>query len=329
MSAKQTREPAGDAGVADGAPSGAAPTTGTLTDTRGRPVRRTATSRRLDTALGWSPTGLGSRTLRSALCAVALLIFAAPFITILSGSINRQRGAAQLAFVPGDPTLENFTVAGERGIWGYFANSMVIVGGGLLLQIVLSILAAYALSRFTFRGRGIVMSLFLLTMMLPEEVIAVPLGVIIGDVPLLGVSLRGNPLGVILPVAVWGFSVFMMAQFMKDVPKEIEEAALLDGVGRMRMLWQIILPLSIPALGVITIFGFQMIWNQYLLPLIVANDQSDYTLTVALSVLRSDVTVGSGVVLAGAVIALVPSLVVYLLMQRSMIQGMTAGAVKG
>jgi multiple sugar transport system permease protein len=116
---------------------------------------------------------------------------------------------------------------------------------------------------------------------------------------------------------------------MKQIPREIIEAARLDGVGDLRMLWQVVLPLSRAALGVATVFGFIMIWDQYLLPLIVANDQSDYTITVALSVLRQDAMVGPGVVLAGSVIALVPSLIVYLLLQRSFVRGITAGATKG
>jgi multiple sugar transport system permease protein len=134
---------------------------------------------------------------------------------------------------------------------------------------------------------------------------------------------------VILPVAVWGFSILIMTEFMKDIPQEIEEAARLDGVGELRMLWSIILPLCKPVLGVVTIFGFMMIWDQYLLPLIAANDPSDYTLTVALSVLRTDAQTGPGVLLFGALLALIPSLIVYLLMQKSLIRGITSGATKG
>jgi multiple sugar transport system permease protein len=116
---------------------------------------------------------------------------------------------------------------------------------------------------------------------------------------------------------------------MKDIPDEIEEAARLDGVGELRMLFQIMLPLCKPALGVIGIFGFMMIWDQYLLPLIAANDPSDYTLTVALSVLRNDTQVGPGVLVAGAVLAMIPSLIVYLCLQNSMVRGITSGATKG
>jgi multiple sugar transport system permease protein len=286
-------------------------------------------STRFDTALGWSPRFGPAVLVRIALCAVVLFVFAAPFVTIISGAFNETGNSTQVSLYPSHPTLLGFKIAAEKGIWGYFANSLVIVGGGLLLQVTLSVLAAYALARLRFRGQLVVMMLFLLTMMLPEEVIAIPLAQVLADLPVLGISLKGSVFGVILPVAIWGFSILVMAEFMKEIPKEIEEAARIDGVGEVRMLWTIVLPLCRPVLGVITIFGFMMIWNQYLLPLIAANEPGDYTLTVALAFLRSDADVGPGVLLAGALIALLPSLIVYLLMQKSMIRGITSGAMKG
>jgi multiple sugar transport system permease protein len=286
-------------------------------------------STRFDTALGWSPRFGGGMVLRITLCALVLCVFAAPFLIIVSGAFNEASDSTQVNVIPTRPTMLGFEIATEKGIWGYFLNSLLIVGGGLLLQVTLSVLAAYALARQRFRGQLVVLMLFLLTMMLPEEVIAIPLAQVIGNLPLLGVSLKGTVLGVILPVAVWGFSILVMSEFMKEIPREIEDAARIDGVGEIRMLWTIVLPLCKPVLGVITIFGFMMIWDQYLLPLIAANDPSDYTLTVALSFLRTDAEVGPGVLMAGALIALLPSLIVYLLMQKSMIRGITAGAMKG
>jgi multiple sugar transport system permease protein len=301
----------------------------------GAPSRRTnkvarTTPARFDTALGWSDRpGLGP-ALRVLLCLIALGIFAAPFLTIVSGAFDENARGSVLSFYPHHASLTNMRVAGERDIWDYFTNSLVIAGGGLLLQLTVSVLAAYALARHRFRGQAIVLTLFMLTMMLPEEVIAIPLSLVLGDVPLVGLDLKGTAWGgVILPVGAWGFSVMLLTEFMRDIPTEIEEAARLDGVGEFRMLWQVVLPLCKPALGVAGVLGFIMIWDQYLLPLIAAKDPTDYTVTVALSILRTDPEVGSGVVLAGAVIALVPSLIVYLLLQRSLVTGIAAGATKG
>ncbi|KJK37477.1 sugar ABC transporter permease [Streptomyces variegatus] len=287
------------------------------------------TPARFDTALGWNDKPGVAWTLRVLLCLTALAVFAAPFLTIFSGAFTTNPSGSSLSFLPHDSTLLNFEVAGERGIWDYLGNSLVIAGGGLLLQLVVCTLAAYALARHRFRGQALIMMLFMMTLMLPEEVIAIPLSLVLGDVPLVHLDLKGTVWGVILPLGAWGFSVMMLTEFMRDIPTEIEEAARLDGVGELRMLWQIILPLCKPALGVAGVLGFIMIWDQYLLPLIAAKDPTDYTVTVALSVLRTDPEVGSGVVLAGAVIALVPSLIVYLLLQRSLVTGISAGATKG
>ncbi len=292
-------------------------------------ARQRTTPARFDTALGWSDRPGMGRALRILLCAIALGVFAAPFLTILSGAFTAHASGSSLSFLPHDSTLQNFKVAGERGIWDYFTNSLVIAGGALLLQLAVSVLAAYALARHRFRGQALILTLFMLTMMLPEEVIAIPLSLVLGHVPVVGVDLKGTAWGVILPLGAWGFSVMLLTEFMKDIPTEIEEAARLDGVGEFRMLWQVVLPLCKPALGVAGVLGFVMIWDQYLLPLIASKDPTDYTVTVALSILRTDPEVGSGVVLAGAVIALIPSLVVYLLLQRSLVTGIAAGATKG
>ncbi|MBE1877633.1 carbohydrate ABC transporter permease [Myceligenerans pegani] len=284
---------------------------------------------RFDSALGWEPGFRASNVLRFVLCAVVLCVFAVPFVLVLSGAFDGQNDSTALRLVPAEPSLAAVATAIDRGVLGYFWNSLVIVGGGLVLQITVAILVSYALARHRFRGQAVAMMLFLITMMLPEEIIAIPLSQVIGDVAGTGISLRGTPWGVILPVAVWGFSILVMTEFMKEIPREIEEAARLDGVGELRMLWTIILPLSRPVLGVVTIFGFMMIWDQYLLPLIAADTPDDYTLTVALSVLRVDARTGSGVLLVGALLALLPSLIIYLLMQRSLIRGIASGATKG
>ncbi|GAA0244286.1 carbohydrate ABC transporter permease [Saccharothrix mutabilis subsp. mutabilis] len=284
-----------------------------------------------ETALGWRSdrSAWVSRGVRVLLCVGAVLFFTGPLLTIFSGAFDDNPDPTRLSVVPDNPSLDNFAAAGENRIWHYLGNSLIIAGGALLLQLSVSVFAAYALARKKFRGQAIVLLAVLTTMMLPEEVIAIPLSLVIGDLPVLGISLKGTLLGVILPLGAWGFSIFVMTEFMKEIPVEIEEAATVDGAGELRIFAQIILPLCKPALGVVAVFGFNMIWEQYLLPLIVATDPSDYTLTVALLSLRSDDQVGPGIVLAGALLALVPSLLVYLALQKSFLRGITTGAIKG
>jgi len=296
-----------------------------------RPRRRRTrdSGSQFESAVGWGSGPTPLNMVRTVLCVAVVLLFAVPFLAIMIGAFDANPSTTQLRLFPRELSFESFRVAVERGILGYLVNSFVILGGGLVLQLILSILAAYALSRFRFRAAGLVLGLFLLTMMLPEEVIAVPLSQVLGELPLVGINLRGTPFGVMLPVAIWGFSILLMTEFMRDIPPEIVEAARLDGVGELRMLTAVVLPMSTPVLGVATIFGFIMIWDQYLLPLIVANGPGDYTLTVALGVLRQDPEVANGIVLVGALLALLPSLIAYLLLQKSLIRGITSGATKG
>jgi multiple sugar transport system permease protein len=192
-----------------------------------------------------------------------------------------------------------------------------------------SVLAAYALARKKFRGAGIVLVLILATMMLPEEILAIPLAVVLSDLPLLHLNLTDSLAGMIVPIVAWGFAILVMTEFMKEVPKELEEAARLDGAGEFRVFWSVVLPTVTPALGVIGVFGFTMIWDQYLLPLLVASDAKNYTLPLALSSLRADPEVGIGVVLVASTLAMVPAILAFLGFQRSFMRGISAGAIKG
>ena len=145
----------------------------------------------------------------------------------------------------------------------------------------------------------------------------------------LHVNLIGTLAGMIIPVGAWAFSILVMTEFMKEIPVELEEAARLDGAGDLRIFWSVVLPLCRPALGVVGIFGFTMIWDQYMLPLLVADDAAKFTLPLALRTLRSDDQVGLGVLLAAALLALLPSVLAFLAMQRQFMRGLTSGAIKG
>jgi len=203
------------------------------------------------------------------------------------------------------------------------------VGGGLLLQILVSVSAAYALARKQFPGLRLVMLLILSTMMLPEEILAIPLSLVLADVPVVHINLVGSLAGMIVPLGAWAFSILVMTEFMREVPAELEEAARLDGAGDLRVFWSVVLPLCRPALGVIGIFGFTMIWDQYILPLLVAQDSSQFTLALALRSLRADEQVGTGVLIASALLALLPSVIAFLALQRQFMRGLTSGAIKG
>jgi len=279
----------------------------------------------LDTALGLpARTGPLAVLARTVLHVLLVLVFAGPLLAVLSGAFNRATDPTALTLLPTRPTLDNFRAAFDRDVLRYLANSFLVVGGGLLLQIAVSISAGYALARKRFPGLRLVLLLILSTMMLPEEVLAIPLSLVLSDL-----HLTGSLWGMIVPVGAWAFSILVTAEFMKEIPVELEEAARLDGAGDLRIFWSVVLPLCRPALGVIGIFGFTMIWDQYLLPLLVATDAHQFTLPLALRTLRSDEQVGIGVLLASALLALLPSVLAFLAMQRQFMRGLTSGAVKG
>lgn len=258
-----------------------------------------------------------------------VLVFTGPLVGLLVSAFTKTLDPTSFTLWPDDLTLENFVQAKDKNVYLYLFNSFVVVGFGLLLQLLVSVFAAYALARKKFRGMTVVMLLMLATMMLPEEIIAIPLSLVLADLPVFHLNLIGTYAGMILPVGAWGFSILVMTEFMKEVPVELEEAARIDGAGELRIFATIIVPLCRPALGVIGVFGFTMIWDQYLLPLIVSTDSSTWTLPIALRSLRSDEEVGIGVLLAASLLALLPSIIAFLAFQRQFMRGLTSGAVKG
>ena len=285
---------------------------------------------RTDTALGLdAPRGPAALLAKLIVYGLLVAIFAGPLVAVLVSSLDRVTDPTKLSFIPQHFTLESYRVAFDRGVFRYLLNSLIVVGGGLLLQVLVSVSAAYALARKKFPGARLVLLLILSTMMLPEDVLAIPLSLILGDLPVLHVSILNSLVGMIVPVGAWGMSILVMTEFMKEIPIELDEAARIDGAGEFRLFWSVVLPLCRPALGVIGIFGFNMIWDQYMLPLLVARDSAQYTLPLALRTLRDDPAVGIGVLLAGSVLALLPSIVVFLSFQRQFMRGLTSGAVKG
>lgn len=276
--------------------------------------------------------GLGRKAIRAALYVLVLLIFLLPLWSMLSTALSGiQIRSGQISLFPHDLTLDNLREAWQFGVGRGLLNSVVVAGVGLWLQMTVSAFAAYALARKRFRGAAVVMLAILATMMLPEEVIAIPLYLLLGDIPnpIEGGSLLNSYAGLILPVVGWALPIYVLTGFMRTIPTELEEAARVDGAGDLRIFAQIILPLCRPALGTCAVFGFLMIWDQYLLPLLVAQEPHMYTLTLVVTSLQSSEELGEGVRLAAAVVLMVPSVLVYLALQRFFERGLMSGSLKG
>jgi multiple sugar transport system permease protein len=272
------------------------------------------------------------RTLRLLGYALALGVFLLPLWSMIATAFSYAQSELGRTFLwPHGLTGNNFSTAWNYGVGRGLLNSAIMEFFGLSLQLAVSSLAAYALARKKFRGATVVMMVIMATMMMPDEVIAIPLYLVIGKIPepFTHGTLLDSYGGLILPLVGWALPIYILTGFMKRVPRELEEAARVDGAGDLRIFLRIVLPLCKPALGTCAVFGFLMIWDQYLLPLLVVQTPSMNPLTVVVTSLQSSEELPDGVRLAAATILMVPSVLFYLCLQRMFEKGLFSGSVKG
>ena len=250
-----------------------------------------------------------------------------PFLWMLSTSLKAD--ALILAFPPqiwpADPTLASYTRLTELfPISRLFMNSIVVALIATTGQLLTSSLAAYAFARITFRGRNVLFLLYLATLMIPFQVTITPLFILMR---LLGWI--NSYQGLILPGVFSAFGVFLLRQAMLSLPRELEEAALIDGASPWTLYGRIIMPLTRPALATLAIFAFMGSWNSFLWPLFILRDEALMTLPVGLATLHGRWLTQWNLVMAGAVITVGPMLIVYLLAQRYFEQGVVLSGLKG
>ena len=272
------------------------------------------------------------KVIRLLLCVLVLAVFLLPIWSMVATALNGMPlKSGQMTLMPSEFTFDNIRQAWHFGAARGLFNSLVVVMVALTLQMAVSSLAAYSLARKKFRGMTIVMVLILATMMMPQEIIAIPLYLVLGTIPAptASGSLLNSFGGLILPLVGWALPIYVLTGFMRTIPLELEEAARIDGAGDLRIFLRIILPLCRPALGTCAVFGFLMIWDQYLLPLLVAQTPDMYTLTLIVTSLQSSEQLGEGVRLAAALILMVPGVIVYLVLQKFFEGGLLGGSLKG
>lgn len=231
-------------------------------------------------------------------------------------------------FFPRQPTLENFIVAiTQTGFLQNLRNSAIVVVGAIVVALALSLFAAAALSRFRFRGRRTIMVVILAVQMLPGTALLIPQFLIFNNLGLLN-----SYLGLILAyvAAVLPFSIWTLRGFFVTIPVEVEEAAMVDGAGTWRILRSILFPLVVPGLISTSIFAFITAWNEYILAYTFMKDSAMYTLPIWLVSFSSPVTgTDYGGQMAASVLFALPVVIFFLIIQRHLVAGMSAGAVKG
>jgi len=256
---------------------------------------------------------------------VGAIITAFPFIWMIATSIKPQAESLNYppTLFPRDPTLGYFhTLFAELDFGQYLGNTVIVVLIGTVGLLFMS-MAGYAFAKFDFRGKQWMFFLVLATMMIPVQVTMIPTYLILN-----GMKLTNTLVGIALPTLVSGFSIFLFRQFMSTIPTEMLEAARLDGAGEFRTFLLIVLPLSKPILAVQTVLTFIAGWNSFLWPLIIANDQHLYTLSVGLSLLNKEISVNPSLQMAAASVMVVPILIVFIVFQRYVIQGFALSGLK-
>jgi alpha-1,4-digalacturonate transport system permease protein len=228
-------------------------------------------------------------------------------------------------FDPRGFTLENFrSVFATGDVPRYALNSLIVATSSSLITVVASSMAGFALAKYRFLGRQVIFMVIISVLLIPLQVLMVPVFLILKTLGWINTLI-----GIIIPPAATATGTFMMRQYIVGIPDELLEAARIDGASDWKIYCRVILPLSAPALGAVGILSFTWRWNDYLWPLIVINNQQNYTLQLSLANLVGTNTVEWGTLLAYATLAMLPVLVVFICFQRYFLRGSLTGAVKG
>lgn len=258
-----------------------------------------------------------------------------PLVWMVSSSLKTQQTVfSDFRLIPAVPHIENYVKAWTQGRFGvYFLNSLGYTAVVVIGVVSLAALAAYAFSRFTFRGSGLLYKLVLSTMLIPIPGAFVALYILLTRLGLVdqGTSEWLPRLGYVLPQINAGlpFGIFVLKPFFDGIPKELEESAEVDGCGVLGVFWHIMLPLARPALGVVALLTSLAAWNEFLLAYLIFSRHELMPLQRGLVAFHGAHLTDYPLLMAGMVISILPIMAVYLLMQRNIIKGITAGALKG
>lgn len=265
------------------------------------------------------------RTLGTVSALVALLF--PLYWMVISSLTPAARIFEEPSLLPRSLVLEHYRALFERrDFWTPIRNSLIVAGATTLLSVVLGALCAYALARLRFRGRTLALAFVLAVSMFPQISIVSPLYLVLRSLGLINTY----P-GLVLPYLTFAMplTIWLLVAFFRQLPRELEEAAAIDGAGRLRTLWEIMLPLAWPGVATTAILTFLYCWNEFLFALSFTLGPERYTVPVAIALFRGQYQVPWGEILAAAVVASMPVAAIVLIAQRRIVAGLTAGAVKG
>ncbi len=218
---------------------------------------------------------------------------------------------------------------GDLSLGTYFKNTVIYAVGGWLIKLVVDVLFAYAISKLRPVFGKVVFGMVVATLMLPATALVIPAFRVVADVPIFHVSLINTPWALWLPGAADAVTIYLLKRFFDQLPDELLDAAKIDGAGRLRILWNIVLPLSRPVIAVVSILTIIGIWKDFLWPLLVLQSSDKWSLSVALVQMRYIATVPQNELMAALVLSSLPMYVIFLFFQKQILGGLTAGAIKG
>lgn len=257
-----------------------------------------------------------------------MVVIGLPIYWMLIASLKTSREIYTVppTWIPLNPTLDNYPSAWRAAPFErYYINSIIVTLATTLSKMTLAVLTAYALVFLRFPGKNIVFLTVLAALMVPAQITIVPNFLTMGDL-----GLVNTYWGLILPGAATAFGTFLMRQYFMTLPREIFEAAEIDGAGHMRRLWEIAVPLAMPALVTTGLFAVVNEWNEFLWPLIITNTENMRTLPIGVArLLDQEGLARWGVVMAGTMFVVLPVVILFIWAQRYIVEGIAAGAVKG
>jgi putative chitobiose transport system permease protein len=259
---------------------------------------------------------------------VIALVMVFPMLWLISTSLkgpDENLLAAPPQLIPQSPTLANYVEVWRTNPFGqYFLNSTIVAVLTVVLNLVICSLAAYPLARLSFRGREAILALIVSTIMIPFQIVMIPLYILA-----VNLGLRNTYLGLILPYLASAFGIFLMRQAFQGVPKELEEAARMDGCSDLGIWWHVMIPATRPALVTLGIFVFIGTWGEFLWPLILLDRPERYTLPLGVARLAGSFSLDWRMVAAGSILSVLPAILVFVLLQRFIVPTETSSGVKG
>jgi multiple sugar transport system permease protein len=258
------------------------------------------------------------------------LVFIGPIYWMVTGALKSGQEIAQTppTLFPQHPEAKNYTDAwSDLNLGKLMFNTFYYAAGAVVFQLIFDTAAAYALSKLRPIFGNVVLGLMLATLMIPAMVLIVPQYVTAIDLPFVHVSLLDSPWAIWLPLIANAFNIFLLKRFFDSIPEDLMAAAMVDGASPLRTLWSIILPMSRPILGVVSIFAVTAVWKDFLWPKLVMPSPETRTLSVGIYAFSGGSPMNE--VVAASVIAAIPTVVIFLIFQRNIMSGLTAGSVKG